>query len=121
MFVEAFEYTLTATITDESGKKGTLNAKQRAGLHKGLGIAKMQQDGKLTNVKIGWDGYNDIKTKRWPNGQPNQMIARSIERGTSFMKANPFVKRAVNRTRKAAAAEMQNVLDSEIEKIMKKE
>lgn len=112
---------ISSLRTDESGKRGTLNAKQRAGLHKGLGIAKMQQDGKLTNVKIGWDGYNDIKTKRWPNGQPNQMIARSIERGTSFMKANPFVKRAVNRTRKAATAEMQNVLDSEIEKIMKKE
>lgn len=112
---------ISSLRTDESGKRGTLNAKQRAGLHKSLGVAKLQQDGKLTNVKIGWDGYNDIKTKRWPNGQPNQMIARSIERGTSFMKANPFVKRAVSRTRKAATAEMQNILDSEIEKIMKKE
>lgn len=112
---------ISSLRTDESGKKGTINAKQRAGLHNNLGIAKLQRDGKLTNVKIGWGGYNDITTKRWPNGQPNQMIARSVERGTSFMQANPFVKRAVSRTKKTATAEMQNVLNSEIEKVMKKE
>lgn len=105
----------------EDGKKGTLNAKQRAGLHNGLGIAVMQKDGDLLHVKVGWDGYNEIKTKRWPKGQPNQMIARSIERGTSFMQANPFVKRAVARTKKISQEKMQEVIDQEIEKTMKKE
>lgn len=105
----------------ENGEGGGLSAKQRAGLHNGLGIAELRQDGKLLNVKIGWDGYNDIKTKRWPKGQPNQVIARSVERGTSFMQANPFVKRAVARTRKVSQEKMQEVIDREIEKIMKKE
>ena len=105
----------------EENKPGVLNAKQRAGLHNGLGIASLREDGEYLNVKIGWDGYNDIKTKRWPKGQPNQVIARSVDRGTSFMQANPFVKRAVARTRKVSQEKMQEVIDREIEKIMKKE
>lgn len=105
----------------DSGELGSLNAKQRAGLHKGLGIAVLRKDGDLLNVKIGWDGYNEIKTKRWPQGQPNQMIARSVERGTSFMQANPFVKRAVARTKKVSQEKMAEVIDREIAIIMNKE
>ena len=47
------------------------------------------------------------------------MIARSIERGTSFMTANPFMKRAVSKTRKRAQEAMKKAAEREIEKIMK--
>lgn len=111
--------------TSKDGQ-GSLNAIQRAGLHEGLGIAPQRHDGNYLNVKIGWNiegekGYNDIKTKRWPNGQPNQMLARSVERGTTFWKPNPFVKRAVARTRNLAQEEMEKVVEREIKKIMEKE
>lgn len=93
---------------------------QKKGLHESLGIASMQDDGKgFLNVKIGFDGYNEVKTKNWPNGQPNQMVARAVESGTSFMEAHPFVKTAVQKSRKAAVAEMAKTVDEEIEKIMK--
>lgn len=84
-----------------------------------LGIASMQNSGGYVNVKIGWDGYNHIKTKQWPQGQPNQMVARSIERGTSFMQSHKFVSRAVTKTRKRAIEFMKQTVDAECEKIMK--
>ena len=94
---------------------------QKKGLYDSLGIASMQDDGTgFLNVKIGFDGYNDVKTKRWPQGQPNQMIARSVERGTSFMKANPFVKPAMQKTTKKAIKHMKESVDESIEEIMKK-
>lgn len=93
---------------------------QKLGLEQSLGIAKMQDDGRgYYNVKIGFDGYNKVVTERWPNGQPNQMIARSVERGTSYMKSTPFVKRAVRQSRKKAIEYMRETVDKETEKIMK--
>lgn len=91
--------------TKDDPKTG-LKAVQKAGLKAALGIAPMQNRNDYRNVKIGFDGYNSIKTKRWPNGQPNQVVARSIERGTSFMKAYPFMKRAISRAKKPAIEAM---------------
>lgn len=90
------------------------------GLEDSLGIASLQDDGAgCLNVKIGFDGYNGIRTKRWPNGQPNQMVARSVESGTSWMKKNPFVRKAVAATRKRAVEYMKNSVDRSMEAIMK--
>ena len=104
------------TMSDPTAgpRKGQVKA-----LKASLGIAKMQDSGGYLHVKIGWDGYNQIKTKRWPNGEPNQMVARSIERGTSFMKANAFVKKAVSSSRKRAIATMKQIVDAKCEEIMK--
>lgn len=103
--------------TESDPTKGP-SKKQIAGLEESLGIAESQEDGGFYNVKVGFDGYNNIKTRRWPKGQPNQMVARSIERGTSYMQANPFMKRAVASTKKQAVEAMKNHVDREIEKIM---
>lgn len=92
---------------------------QKKGLYESLGIASMQTDSNGDiNVKIGFDGYNSVSTETWPNGQPNQMIARSVERGTSFMKGNAFVKSAVAASKKNALDHMKNTVDQEIKKIM---
>lgn len=93
---------------------------QLAALKSSLGISHAQTDGGgLYNVKIGWAWYNSIVSKRWPRGQPNQMVARSVERGTSFMRANPFVKPTMARIRKAALERMKSVAEEKIEEIMK--
>ena len=85
-----------------------------------LGITSMDKDAEgMYNVKIGFDGYNGIKTKRWPNGQPNQMVARAIESGTTWMRKNRFVSKAVSKTKKQALAAMQRRAETEIKKIMK--
>ena len=89
----------------------TRTAKQ--GLLDGLGITPMQDDGGYYNVKVGFDGYNDIPTRKYPNGQPNQLIARSLESGSSIAQKHPFIRPAINASRKAAEAKMAEVLDEE--------
>lgn len=92
---------------------------QKEALIRSYGVAPMQVDEKgFLNVKIGVDDYNGITSKKWPRGQPNLMIARSINSGTSVMVAHPYVKTAVQKVRKAAEAAMEKRLDKEIKKIM---
>lgn len=105
--------------TDSEPARGPRKVQKRS-LYNSLGVAPMQDDGGFLNVKIGFDGYSDVVTKRWPNGQPNQMVARSVERGTTWMKPNPFVKRGVAATRKRALEFMKNSVDQSIKKIMDK-
>lgn len=107
-------------IAYKKGKKSKLSESQKKGLIKSFGITKMQKDNDgFYNVKLGFDGYNDVKTKKYPNGQPNQLIARIGESGSSFMNKTPFVRPAVNQTRKKAQDAMQKVIDEETEKVMR--
>lgn len=91
-------------------------SKQKRGLLDSLGVSHMRDDDGFLNVSIGFDGYNQIKTKRWPQGQPNQMVARSVVRGTSFMEANPFFKAAVKRARSSARNAMKKTADQELQR-----
>ncbi len=72
-----------------------------------------------TNIKIGFDGYGKIPTKKYPKGVPNQLLARAVESGSSVRKKTPFIRKAVNKAKKLAEAEMQKKLDEKIEIIMK--
>lgn len=92
---------------------------QKEGLLNGFGISKMGNDNGFRHVKIGFDGYNGKVTKKYKNGQPNVMIARSLESGTSFSNKNPFVTRAVKASKGNAEKEMKQIFEKEIEKIMK--
>ena len=86
------------------------------GLIESMGLAPIQYYGRGLNTKIGFDGYNDVKTKKYPNGQPNMMIARSINAGTSFRRAYPFVERCGKNAKlpaeAAMAASLQGAIDS---------
>lgn len=105
--------------TESAPARGPKKA-QKKGLYESLGITSMQDDGTgYLNVKIGFDGYNDIVTQRWPRGQPNQMVARAVESGTTWMQKNDFVRRAVASSRKRAIEAMKKAVDKGIEKIMK--
>lgn len=94
-----------------------LTAAQKKGLEEGFGISPMQNDAGYWNVKLGFDGYNKVKTRKYPNGQPNAMIARSVESGSSVRLKNPFIRKAVNATQKAAVKKGMQVADEEIAKI----
>lgn len=97
--------------------KSEVTEDQKAGLLDGLGIAKMKSTMTGANVKVGMDGYNTHKTKKYPNGQPNMMIARALISGTSFHpQKNDFVRRAVNKSRAAAENAMRETFDNEIKK-----
>ena len=92
---------------------------QKAGLLDGLGIAPMKEDGMGWNTKIGFDGYNNVKTRKYPGGQPNSLIARSIESGTSFRSPHPFVAPAARKAKAAAEKAMEVAIDTAIEAIVK--
>ena len=87
------------------------NSYQKEGLRKSVGIAKLRKDGSFWNVKIGFDGYNGLKTKRWPQGQPNAMVARSVESGTSWMQKQPFMRKAESSSRVKCEQAMANEID----------
>ena len=105
--------------TTENPLPGGVTAPQKAGLIDGLGISPMQSDAGYLNVKIGFDGYNATKTDKYPQGQPNQLVARGVESGTSWKKKSPFIRPAINASKSRAEAEMARILDQEIEKITK--
>lgn len=83
-----------------------LTVSQKNGLRNGLGISPMKMKGRIISVKVGFDGYNSVKTKRWPNGQPNVMIAASCEHGSSAMLEQPFIAP----TFRANSAQMQRAM-----------
>lgn len=91
---------------------------QKEGLYRSVGIAKARYDGTFYNVKIGFDGYNHLQTKRWPQGQPNSLIARSIESGTSWMVKQPFMRKAERAAKAPCESVMQQVVEKEIDKRM---
>lgn len=99
-------------------EKRTL-AVQKEGLKESFGIAPMRDDDGYKNVRLGFDGYNGIKTKKYPKGQPNIMIARSINSGTSWRAKQPFFDKAVRRIRARAEATMKTTIEEKMEKIMK--
>lgn len=104
--------------TAENPLPGGVTQPQKQGLLDGLGIAPLQNDGGYLNVKIGFDGYNRTKTEKYHRGQPNQLVARGVESGASWKQKHPFVRPAVNRSRKRAEAAMAEALDEEIKKIV---
>ena len=90
---------------------------QKEGLRKSLGIAPARYDGSFYNVKIGFDGYNGITTKAWPSGQPNSLIARAVESGTSWMRKQPFMRAAEQAAKGPCEAVMRQTIDKELSKI----
>ena len=90
------------------------------GLLDSMGYTKTQtKSGGIMDAKVGFDGYNDVKTKKYPKGHANQMIANSINKGTSFLTAQPFFNRTKNKSQQSAIDEMQKSLDKSIKSVVK--
>ena len=109
-------------IDERFAKDGTLSGISRAqkqGLINGFGIAPLRDDNGYLNVKLGFAGYNNVKTKSFPNGQPNSMIARSVNSGTSFRDRIPFVDNAVRAQKSVCEQKMKETFDKELKKVIK--
>jgi len=84
------------------------------GLVKSFGVTPITlgADGNWS-AKVGFDGYDD-------KGVPYQLKARAMESGTSTGRdAKPFVRPAVNKTRKAVVEKMNQTIQEETEKLSK--
>jgi len=101
-----------APVADEIRKelqKNLSSSKYSTGdLLNSMGIAPAMVDRNgNTNTKIGFAGYDR-------KGVPNALKARAMESGTSTQPKRPFIRKAVNRVRKKAIAEMGRTLDEQI-------
>ena len=104
--------------TEQNPKSGP-SSYEKEGLRRGIGISKARTDGTFYNVKIGFDGYDGVHTKRWPQGRPFSMIARSIESGTSFMRKQPFMRKAEQAAKGPCEKVMADTIDKEVKQIFK--
>lgn len=103
----------------KKGEKSKLSIKQKKGLLNSLGIAPFDVKNGVIDTHIGFDGYNDIKTKKYPKGQPNQLIARIVESGSSYMNKTPFIRKAVKNGKAKTEEAMAKVIDDEINRLKK--
>lgn len=104
--------------TEEKKINGVTSA-QKQGLLDGFGISPMQYDDGYYNVKLGFDGYNSVKTKKYPSGQPNSLIARAVNSGASFREKTRFIDKAVSRAKKPTEQAMKETMEDQFEKLAK--
>ncbi len=78
------------------------------------GVAKFRQTAGGVNTSVGLQnsGYADLKGK----SVPIPLIANAINSGTSFMQAQPFIRKA-KRQQGAAAAKIEEELRTRLEKM----
>lgn len=101
------------------GRKAQLTISEKNGLEKGFGISPMQEENGYLNVKLGFDGYNSVKTKKYPKGQPNVLIARSVESGSSVRKKTPFIRPAITQTQNEALKKGQEAIEKKLKQAEK--
>ena len=115
---DAVKASISTIPTRTKGSSVGVYDYQREGLREGMGISRLKDDNGYWNVKLGFDGYNSHATKKYPKGQPNAMIARSLEKGTSWSPPCRFVSNTTSRVKPQAEAVMQKTLDEELTKTM---
>lgn len=92
----------------ESNKATGILRVQKIDLLHDVGVTPMQHRNGYFDVKIGYyNGYLRPQTKRWPEGTPTQMLARSLEKGTSWLNKRPVVKPAYNQAKDKVVPAMQ--------------
>ena len=95
-----------------------ISVSQKIGLAKSLGVTPIRDKYGSFDAKIGFDGYNDVKTDRWPQGQPNQLIARACESGTSAMLKQPFIRPTERRLKDEVLRAMEEAADKKTQEIL---
>jgi len=100
-------------VADEIKKnlQGVLSDEATGDLVESFGVTPIEKDdnGHWT-ARVGFAGYDR-------DGTPNQLKARVIESGKSGQPKKPFVRPAVNKTRKQVVKKMEEVIEEEIRKL----
>lgn len=96
-----------------------ITQEQKDGLLSSFGFAKMQDDGGFINTKCGFDGYNSVKTQKYPHGQPNALIANAVNSGTSRRQKYPFVAKGYKMSESNAIAAMDKQMTADLAYLLK--
>lgn len=93
---------------------------QKNELIKSFGITRMSYDKYgVFHAKLGFDGYGKYKSNKYPKGLPNDLLARSIESGSSVRSKTPFFRKAVAAKKAEAQRRMEEIINEEFNKITK--
>ena len=86
-------------------------------VQKGMGIAKFKKNGADVNTSVGYGnvGYAMLAGKR----KPIPLIANAINSGTSFMKRQPFFRKAVVQGTAKAEEAIVEKIEAEIDALTK--
>lgn len=94
---------------------------EKKDLQDSFGVTPVRADRRgFIHVKAGFDGYGSVPTKKYPKGVPNQLVAASIERGSSVRNKWPFIRPAVNKTRQAAVDAMDESIQKDVGEVFEK-
>lgn len=92
---------------------------QKRDLQDSFGLTPIEKDKNgFIHTKAGFDDYGSFPTNEYPEGIPNQLLARSVESGSSVRHKTPFVEPAVKATRKQAVEAMNGVIEDELKSIL---
>lgn len=119
VFEEVKRQVQNLPTSDQQGKHRDITPAQKQGLIAGLYGSKIQTENDEVCTYIGFTGYNSVRTKKYPNGQPNIMIARSVESGATYMNKRPFISKAKTAARAKALDAMRQTFEREMEKLTK--
>lgn len=125
---EPFKYAGGGTKRKPSPEeKAVLNAAGAAG------IAKFDKNGLSVNTAVGYNrsGYAQVnwnhmsnkartkyKIKGGGNAKPVAVIANAINSGTSFMEKQPFIRKAITKSKGAAQSAMEATIEQLVDQIL---
>ena len=96
----------------KSNLQGVLSSEATGELLASFGVTPIEKDASGNwNAKIGFDGYGT-------DGVANQLKARVLESGSSRQPKRPFVRPAVNATKRQVVDRMGEVINEEIRRIL---
>jgi len=95
----------------KSNLEGVLSQEATGEMLASFGVTPIEKDASGNfNAKIGFDGYDSKHV-------PNQLKARVLESGSSKQQKKPFVRPAVNATKRTAVEKMGQVINEEIQRL----
>ena len=100
-------------------KRNVVDAHDKKMLAERLGVSRIESTSDSANVVVSFSGYNDRPTKKYPNGVPVPMIARSIESGSSVRMKNAFIRRAFNNAQTTALQKAIDAGEKELNDLIK--
>lgn len=107
-------------LPEESGympkgkKRNVVGTNDKKMLQERLGVSRIDATGDKADAVVSFNGYNGRPTKKYPQGVPIALIARSIESGSSVRVKNPFIRRAFNAAKSNA---LQKAIDAGQDKL----
>lgn len=104
---------------DREEKFRSVAEKDKAHLVDSLGISEFYGEDGATFASVGFEGYQGVPTKKYPNGIPNALLARSINSGSSVRQRYPFIDRAARRAKPKVEAKMQEITEREMDRILR--